>query len=154
MSLDFGLNDVHILITGAAGGIGLETVKTFQKLGARITAHYSEYYVRIVAFTWLTALDTSPGELAKLSNIVALQADVRNEVAVDRLFNEAAQHNNNGPVSVLIVNHGIWPSNNAHIADMELSQWVSPAVPWPLYITNTSQAQYLGCGPHRTVPTL
>lgn len=41
MSLDFGLKDVHVLITGSAGGIGLETVKTFQKLGARITAHYS-----------------------------------------------------------------------------------------------------------------
>lgn len=42
MSLDFGLKDVHVLITGAAGGIGLETVQTFQRLGARITAHYSE----------------------------------------------------------------------------------------------------------------
>ncbi|KAF2772331.1 NAD(P)-binding protein [Teratosphaeria nubilosa] len=40
MSLDFGLQGVHVLITGAAGGIGFETVKTFQQLGARVTAHY------------------------------------------------------------------------------------------------------------------
>jgi len=24
---------------------------------------------------------------------------------------------------VLVVNHGIWPSNHAHVADMELNQW-------------------------------
>lgn len=87
MSLDFGLRDVHVLITGAAGGIGLETVETFLQLGARVTAHYNR----------------SIGELAKLSNVVSVQADVRSEEGVDRLFQEAAERNG-GPVSVVVVN--------------------------------------------------
>ncbi|KAF7185275.1 Dihydroanticapsin 7-dehydrogenase [Pseudocercospora fuligena] len=105
MSLDFGLKDVHVLITGAAGGIGLETVKTFLQLGARVTAHYN----------------SKIGELANLP-VNAVQADVRNEEAVQNLFIQAAEKNGSA-VSVLVVNHGIWPEKDAHIADMDLSQW-------------------------------
>jgi NAD(P)-dependent dehydrogenase (short-subunit alcohol dehydrogenase family) len=100
MSLDFGLKDVHVLITGAAasnegfcaytnvadmkmqGGIGLETVKTFKQLGARITAHYN----------------SNIGELANPQDIVALQADVRDEASVGNLIPEATEKNG-GPVS-------------------------------------------------------
>ena len=106
MALDFGLKDVHVLITGAAGGIGLETVHIFRQLGARVTAHYNS---RI-------------GELADLDGIVALQADVRDESSVSRLLAEAADKNG-GPVSVLVVNHGIWPENDTHLVDMDLKQW-------------------------------
>ncbi|EMF16733.1 NAD dependent epimerase/dehydratase [Sphaerulina musiva SO2202] len=106
MSLDFGLGNVHVLVTGAAGGIGFKTVETFIQLGARVTAHYNS---RI-------------GELANLTGVVSVQADVRREDDVDRLFEEAAERNG-GPVSIIVVNHGIWPANDAHIADMELSQW-------------------------------
>ena len=106
MSLDFGLKDVHVLITGAAGGIGLETVHTFRQLGARVTAHYN----------------SKIGELANIPDIVSLQADVRDEASVNQLLTQAADQNN-GPVSILIVNHGIWPENTTHIADMNLAQW-------------------------------
>jgi len=93
MSLDFGLKDVHVLITGAAGGIGLETVHVFRQLGARITAHYN----------------SKIGELAELKDVVSLQADVRDEDSVSALLQQAAEKNG-GPVSVLVVNHGVWPS--------------------------------------------
>lgn len=106
MSLDFGLKDVHVLITGAAGGIGFSTVQLFQQLGARVTAH----------------INTSKGQLDDLPGIVTIKADVRNEASVLTLFTQAAEQNG-GPVSVLIVNHGIWPTKDAPIADMALSQW-------------------------------
>ena len=106
MSLDFGLKGVHVLITGAAGGIGLETVHTFRQLGARITAHYN----------------SKIGELANIPEIVSLQADVRDEKSVDQLLTQSAEQNG-GPVSVLIVNHGIWPEANKHIVDLDLEQW-------------------------------
>lgn len=106
MSLDFGLRDVHVLITGAAGGIGLELVNTFRQLGARVTAHYNS---RI-------------GELADIPDIVSLQADVRDEVSVDILLAQAAEKNG-GPVGVLVVNHGIWPEESKQVVDMSLEQW-------------------------------
>lgn len=106
MSLDFGLTDVHVLITGAAGGIGLETVHAFRQLGAKVTAHYNS---RI-------------GDLANDPGIVALQADVRDEKSVERLLAEA-EEKNGGPVSVLVVNHGIWPEETKNIVDLDLEQW-------------------------------
>lgn len=106
MSIDLGLKDVHVLITGAAGGIGLETVHIFRQLGARVTAHYN----------------SKIGELASVSDIVSVQADVRDEAGVQSLLNLASQKNG-GPVSVLVVNHGIWPTNDSPIIDMDLAQW-------------------------------
>lgn len=106
MSLDFGLKDVHVLVTGAAGGIGISTVHTLRELGARVTAHYN----------------SKLGDLSGIPDIVALQADVRDEQSVSQLLAEAEQQNG-GPVSVLVVNHGIWPENETSIADMDLSQW-------------------------------
>jgi NAD(P)-dependent dehydrogenase (short-subunit alcohol dehydrogenase family) len=52
------------------------------------------------------------GELESIQDVVPLQADVRNEDQVNQLFTEAARKNG-GPVSVLVVNHGVWPANNA-----------------------------------------
>ena len=106
MSLDFGLKNVHILITGAAGGIGLSTVHTFLQLGARVTAHYN----------------SKLGDLANIKDVVALQADVRYEASVSTLLTQAAEKNG-GPVSVLVVNHGIWPTEDKHIVDLDLEQW-------------------------------
>ena len=105
MSLELGLKDVHVLITGAAGGIGLETTKLFRHLGAKVTAHYN----------------SKIGELEGLEDVVSIQADVRNESSVEQLLKQATEQN--GSVAVLVVNHGIWPANNAPIADMDLGQW-------------------------------
>ena len=106
MALDFGLQGVHILISGASGGIGLETVRTFLQLGARVTAHYN----------------SKQGDLANIDGIVALQADVRNEDSINQLLKDAAEKNG-GPVSILVVNHGIEPMVEKHMVDLDLEQW-------------------------------
>lgn len=91
------LTDTHNS-RGAAGGIGLETVKVFLQLGARVTAHYN----------------SKLGELAILpsESVQTVQADVRKEGAVEKLFEGAERKNKWGPVVVLVVNHGIWPEEN------------------------------------------
>lgn len=106
MAVNLGLQGVHVLITGAAGGIGLELTQVFQQSGARVTAQYN----------------THRASLDSISNIVAIQADVRDESSVNNLLTEAAQQNG-GAVSILVVNHGIWPRNDSPIVDMELAQW-------------------------------
>ncbi|GAB7366753.1 hypothetical protein MBLNU230_g0708t1 [Neophaeotheca triangularis] len=106
MSLETGLKDVHVLITGASGGIGYETALTFHNLGARVTAHYN----------------TSPGPLTKHPDILALQADVRSETDITTLFTTATTHHAT-PVAILIINHGIWPTTPTAVADMPLAQF-------------------------------
>jgi len=105
-SLDFGLRDVHVLVTGASGGIGIETALTFLQLGSRVTAHYN----------------TGPKAISAHPGLTAIQADVTSEADVTRLFSEA-EAAAGGPVQILIVNHGVWPAQNTALADMSLAQW-------------------------------
>ena len=86
MSLDFGLTGVHVIVTGASGGIGIATTRLLVLLGAKVTAHYN----------------SSKGELGSLPGVVTLQADVRNEASIKTLFEEATRQS--GPVSILVVN--------------------------------------------------
>ncbi|KIJ64282.1 hypothetical protein HYDPIDRAFT_112267 [Hydnomerulius pinastri MD-312] len=105
--MDLGLEGVHVLVTGASGGIGLETAKLYSSLGARVTAHYN----------------TQRSPLDNLSNtyrsLQAVQADLSDETSVRNMFMALAH----GPVQVLIVNHGIWPTEDVPLAEMSLERW-------------------------------
>lgn len=101
MSLEFGLKDVHVLVTGASGGIGFETAKTFLTLGARVTAHYN----------------SNKGDLERLKGVVAIKADVRDEQEVEILFAEAAKQQGD-PVSCLVIVSRIWPDWSNMTSDL------------------------------------
>ncbi|KAI0776662.1 NAD-P-binding protein [Trametes elegans] len=109
--MDFGLRDVHVLITGASGGIGLATVCSFLQVGARVTAHYNN----------------NPAPLAPLlvahgpARLRASQADVTREADVAQLF--AAAAGEFGPVQVVVVNHARYEARAAPLAQMALEQW-------------------------------
>lgn len=108
ISLDFGLADVHVLITGASGGIGIALVRTFLELNGKVTAHYN----------------TDPRDLSNMShpNLTLVQANVTSETDVLRLFDDALSRHG-VPVQVLVVNHGIFVVEDNQVADMTLSQW-------------------------------
>lgn len=109
-SLDFGLANVHVLITGASGGIGLALVQQFLQLGSKVTAQYN----------------SDPRELSELhnANLTSIQANVTSESDLRRLYDTAQSHHN-VPVQVLVANHGVFVTQSFHIADMTLSQWRS-----------------------------
>ncbi|EIW74760.1 NAD dependent epimerase/dehydratase [Coniophora puteana RWD-64-598 SS2] len=109
--MDLKLQGVHVLVTGASGGIGLETVKTYLSLGAHVTAHYNTNASTLSA-------------LAGPTQFQALQADLASESAVQSLF--AAMHASPfGSPQIIVVNHAVSTISYIAVADMELSQWES-----------------------------
>ncbi|KAJ3006606.1 hypothetical protein NUW54_g3872 [Trametes sanguinea] len=142
-TMDFGLHNVHVLITGASGGIGLATVRKFlrqycplpiilrnqwqlclfhatvavgHEVGARVTAHYN---------TKAAPLEPLLSEFGA-ARIRALQADLTREADVERLFVSAAEGPEGfGPVQVVVINHAYYEARDVPIARMTLEQWES-----------------------------
>ncbi|KAI0350917.1 NAD-P-binding protein [Trametes cingulata] len=114
--MDFGLRDVHVLITGASGGIGLATARSFLQVGARVTAHYN---------TKSAPLEPLLTEFGS-SRLRALQADLTREADVQRLFASAADPLNGfGTVQVVVINHAYYETRDVPVAQMSLEQWES-----------------------------
>ncbi|KZT00370.1 NAD(P)-binding protein [Laetiporus sulphureus 93-53] len=111
--MDLGLNDVHVLVTGASGGIGLATCELFLKQGARVTAHYN---------TNATSLEPLLAEYGP-SRIRTVQADLSDEDDVILMF--IKEDEEFGSVQVLVVNHGYYPPLDVTVSEMTLEQWNS-----------------------------
>ncbi|MHA1245754.1 MAG: SDR family NAD(P)-dependent oxidoreductase [Candidatus Thorarchaeota archaeon] len=107
--MNLGLHDKHVLVTGAAGGIGLETVRMFLAEGARVTAAYHR----------------SIGQLQQLLNehkrLFIVQGDISREEDVRGIFEEANSHF--GRVDVLVANAGIANETGVGVDEMTLEQW-------------------------------
>ncbi|KAI0710840.1 NAD(P)-binding protein [Earliella scabrosa] len=112
--MDFGLENVHVLVTGASGGIGLATAHQFLKLGARVTAHYH---------TKSAPLDPLLQEYGP-DRVRALPADLTQESAVQSLFASASEVPF-GPVQVAVVNHAYFEERYVPVTEMGLEQWES-----------------------------
>ncbi|KAJ4480956.1 NAD(P)-binding protein [Lentinula aciculospora] len=112
MPLDLELQDVHVLITGASGGIGLETAKLFLKQGAKVTAHYNSNS------TTLRSLESQ----FPSTQLFSVQAELTSESSIESIFASARAYFGL-EVQILVVNHGIWPSQDKMIWEMELEQW-------------------------------
>ncbi|ESK86383.1 nad dependent epimerase dehydratase family protein [Moniliophthora roreri MCA 2997] len=107
--LDLGLKDLHVLVTGASGGIGVEITKLFLEQGAKVTAQYN------------TKSTTLEPLLENTSKLHIAQANLSSESSVQHLFTSAT--NTFGPIHIAIVNHGIWVEENAMLKDMSLERW-------------------------------
>ncbi|OZJ06065.1 hypothetical protein BZG36_01082 [Bifiguratus adelaidae] len=125
--MDFvGLKDKHVIVTGASGGLGLVTAREFLgkspgkpeigttkspvELGAKVTLHYNS-----TSDTLTSLLEAYPKQ------VVALKANVSDEKEVAACLAEAVRVL--GPPNVLIVNHGIWPTDDISVKDMSLDRW-------------------------------
>ncbi|KAG1897374.1 NAD(P)-binding protein [Suillus fuscotomentosus] len=108
--MDLGLKNIHVLVTGASGGISPETVKLCLSLDANVTTHHNS--------------NSKPIQNLQV-NFPALQcaqADLSSESAVKSMF-DALSGTPFGPVAVIVVNHGIWSPQDVPIVDMTIESW-------------------------------
>src|ERR1700753_2507049 len=100
------------LITGGARGIGAATVRLFRQAGARVAFNYRAARERAEAL----AAECGGTEVCRavgkeLDSAEAGRALVEETIAAF------------GRIDCLVVNHGIWPPEDAPIASMSESQW-------------------------------
>jgi 3-oxoacyl-[acyl-carrier protein] reductase len=100
------------LISGGSRGIGAEAVRLFAEAGARVAFSYRQARQRALA---LEAECGGPERCVALEQELSTPADGRALVeAAVRAF---------GRLDVLVANHGIWPPEDAPIAQMAETQW-------------------------------
>ena len=106
------LDNKVALITGGSRGIGAETVRLFAEAGARVVFSYTQARERAEE---LAAACGGP------KRCIAIQQELSSP-GEGRALVEAAIAAF-GRLDCLVVNHGIWPPQDAPIAEMADAQW-------------------------------
>jgi 3-oxoacyl-[acyl-carrier protein] reductase len=105
------LNNQVALITGGSRGIGAATVRLFVQAGAQVAFNYQNAKAeadKLVA-------DCTP------DRCLAVQAELSDAASGKKLVDATVKRF--GRLDALVVNHGIWPSNDAPIDQMTEAQW-------------------------------
>ena len=100
--METGLSGKGVLVTGASGGIGAACARRSRPKGARVAVHYHRGEERAHALA------------AELDGAPMLQADLTDELEVDRLFEEARTAL--GRIDVCAAVAGVWPSGGRPVA--------------------------------------
>jgi len=96
-----GLEGTRILVTGGSGGIGARCVRLFAAEGAQVVCHYHRGRGR-----------------AEATDAAALvQADLRDEAEVARMFAEA------GELDACAAVAGIWPGADVPVRELSPARW-------------------------------
>jgi len=105
-----GLENKHILLTGASGGIGLSTALLFLQNGAKVTLHYNTQQKPLEEI------------ISKYPNhTFAVQASATNEEQIANAYKLSIDKF--GPIDCVVINHGIWPPKDIPVKDMTLEHW-------------------------------
>ncbi len=106
--METGLSGKGVLVTGSSGGIGAACARAFAAEGARVAVHYHRGAERAEA-------------VAAELGAPALQADVTDELEVDRLFEQARAAL--GRIDVCAAVAGVWPAEDVPVWRLPLERW-------------------------------
>ena len=106
--METGLSGKSVLVTGASGGIGSACARAFAAEGARVAVHYHRGEERAHA-------------LAAELDAPMLQADLTDELEVERFFEEA--RSSLGRIDVCAAVAGVWPSADVPVWQLPLERW-------------------------------
>ena len=106
--METGLSGKGVLVTGASGGIGAACARAFAAEGARVAVHYHRGEERAHA-------------VAAELDAPMVQADLTDELEVDRLFEEARTAL--GRIDVCAAVAGVWPSADVPVWQLPLERW-------------------------------
>jgi 3-oxoacyl-[acyl-carrier protein] reductase len=107
--VDTGLAGKGVLVTGASGGIGAACARAFAAEGARVLVHYHRGEERARALA------------DELGGPPLAQADLRDEAAVDGLFDAAREAL--GTVDICAAVAGAWPPEDVPLWELPLERW-------------------------------
>jgi 3-oxoacyl-[acyl-carrier protein] reductase len=107
-TMDLGLRDLGVLVTGGSGGIGAATARAFAAEGARVAVHYRGNRAGAEALA---------GEIGG----VALGADLTCEDEADGLVPAALAAL--GRLDACVANAGIWPAQDVPVWEMPLERF-------------------------------
>ncbi len=99
------------IITGGSRGIGAATVKMFVAAGARVLFNYQQARTQAEQVV----------RTCRPESCQAVQCDLSEFASARELVNSTVARF--GRVDILVVNHGIWPPNDAPIDQMTEEQW-------------------------------
>lgn len=109
--MDLGLGQRVVLITGASGGIGQALLRAFAGEGARLA---------LQAHSNLAELDALVAELSLGDQAMTVQADVSQpEQMAAAVAKTVARF---GRIDICIINAGVWPAENACLAELPISR--------------------------------
>ena len=112
MGISLALEGRVALVTGGSRGIGAEIVRVFTEAGGQVAFSYRQARERAEA---LVQECGGPGRCVALEQELGTPSQGRALVAAAvKAF---------GRLDALVVNHGVWPSNDAPIAQMSEDQW-------------------------------
>jgi len=100
----------HVLITGAAGGIGFNIARLFLEQGANVSLHY------------YPTVDTLTPLLNEYANrCCALLVNANDEQTVQKGIEESCTRF--GLINICIINHAVFVKEDVPIWEMSLEQW-------------------------------
>ena len=111
MSVSLSLHNRVALVTGGSRGIGAATVRLLVQAGAKVVFNYQK------AREQAEALALECGE----ANCAAAACDLTGTESAQALVAAAVQRF--GRIDILVVNHGVWPEQDAGIDQMPDAQW-------------------------------